>query len=1179
MAVIREDRKFGIQPIGVVKASRGGEIVANAAIKAADQIGQMAYKTGARQAEKRGTEEAMAAPKETIIGFDPQTQNPVALNELSKMGTIRADAYERIVLRRFEQSMEEELRNKSSEIAMQNQDEGTYRNLFDTYIGGMSENASGLYKEYIANTGSIIRDRTALVLREQAIKRAQAQAEADRDRQQQRSEDIAFASALAGGDPTYEALIQINNESGRDVSEFTGSSLNLSEGEQNIRYNDAYGYATGRLSSMTSRELSELKAWLVSGGQFTTIDSPNLNAVKSRVNGALGFNPAALLELGKDLSSNITALSGMETDADRAATLASNQLKTSNLELSSFVEGNGVTNLARSNIEDALASLDKYNISNEDIATLSSSGDNVGEIGTRITKLGDARGQVATGIMEQMLDAIEPTVAEIEDFRNQLLNGSTSGLINAYRETTSIDDTTASRIADLLNQVEPTVYTSELDDAKAYLETTQDRATAAADAIFSQMDADRLVTSVMDGTKTASEALAEIPEASSIADATFSAISEASRTNSLVEFLNRESADQPFSTDLADELARAAISLDGFNEANYPNIFARNLQDKVQSVYTGLTEETRRQTVSRMLASMPNADAITIATHSANADQISESISKLTTDFGSMDADQIISEAANLRGRLNENGALESGERTKLLGELNSQVAEVILSRELAKVDDSTARFIAEYIGADASNEKILSVFSGELGQTIVDAISGLDTDQRDNLRASLITNVNGNIAARSALQEEGRLAGITRQVNSGNGPIVGVKEGDIDTIVNTLLVKHGIVNQFSEPDLASVPADLFTNYGYWSSQTENPNMQSFAIDMAGLARRGVVHPQLADALRGVASGQFGKQESENILNIYAGVSQSMTPQDGLAVRNLIVGNSGLSVQELGTLDAMARLRSSNASWDIIMSQSRVQTAAARGDFEATYGVSPEQLAKDAADKNWLTTSVWNNNASLRQVWTDYVLGLSAGGVLNKSQIEQMTSQFIKGNFVEDPFVTKFGAPNDRLTHIPFVQSFPSQDVAVSAMMISQIQAFEAFGREMNPSGTREEQIATGRQYYSSNSNLISPMGPNLSLYYGMDSYSLINGDIDLRGRTALTFVSPEYSNPSDPSFYLSTINQSGGIDVLAIDPISPRNPIYQRGATVLDSVRNSDSANHSRSAWDAMIEFYLGAQ
>ena len=1178
MAVIREDRKFGIQPIGVVKASRGGEIVANAAIRAADQIGQMAYKTGARQAEKRGTEEAMAAPKETIIGFDPQTQNPVALNELSKMGTIRADAYERIVLRRFEQSMEEELRNKSSEIAMQNQDEGTYRNLFDTYIGGMSENASGLYKEYIANTGSVIRDRTALVLREQAIKRAQAQAEADRERQQQRSEDLAFATALAGGDPTYEALIQINSESGRDVSEFTGSSLNLSEGEQNIRYNDAYGYATGRLSSMTSRELSELKAWLVSGGQFTTMDSPNLNAVKDRVNGALGFNPAALLELGKDLSSNITALSGMETDADRAATLATNQLKTSNLQLGLSLEGNEPLNLARSDISGALAFLDQYSINDADIATLTSSGDNVGELGTRTTHLGNARGQVATGIMEQMLDAIKPTVAEIEDFRNQLLNGSTSGLINAYRETTSIDDTTASRIADLFNQVEPTVYTSELDDAKAYLETTQDRATAAADAIFSQMDADRLVTSVMDGTKTASEALAEIPEASSIADSTFAAISEASRTSSLVQFLNRESADQPFSTDLADELARAAISLKDFNETNYPNIFARNLQDKVQSTYTGLSEETRRQTVSRMLASMPNADAITIATHSANADQISESISKLTTDFGSMDVGQIISEAANLRGRLNENGALESGERTKLLGELNSQVAEVILSRELAKVDDSTARIVASFIGGDASNERIISVFGEDVGQTIVDAISGLDTDQRNSLKEALVTNVNGNIAARESIREEGRFSRVMRQVNSGSGLITGVQDGDIDKIVNSLLVKHGIVDQFSEPDLASVPSDLFTNYGYWSSQTENPNMQQFAIDVVGLAYRGVVHPQLSDSFKSVIQGQYTQEQAASILGIYTGVSKSMSGQENLAVRNIVQANSGLNAQELGTLDSMSRLLATGVSWDIVSSQTRVQSAEFAREFEATYGVTPEQLAKDAANKGWLTVGVWDENPSLHETWTDYVLGLAATGQ-SKSTIEQMASRFIKDNFVEDPYITTFGSAQDHLTHIPYVQSFSSPDTAAAATMLVQLEAFENYGRQMSPEATREEQVAIGRQFYTRTSSLVGPRGKDLTMDYGLESYELLNQDFDLRGRTAFTFIVPQGANPSDPVFYLSTMNQAGGVNVLNTNPVRVNDPRYLDAVAVLESVRQSDTTNYSGAAWDAMTEYYLGVK
>ena len=121
----------------------------------------------------------------------------------------------------------------------------------------------------------------------------------------------------------------------------------------------------------------------------------------------------------------------------------------------------------------------------------------------------------------------------------------------------------------------------------------------------------------------------------------------------------------------------------------------------------------------------------------------------------------------------------------------------------------------------------------------------------------------------------------------------------------------------------------------------------------------------------------------KNILNIYAGASTSMSPESNLALRNVIETKSGLRAQDIGVLDAMSRLRSSNASWDIVMAQARTQTGRAREEFVATYGATPEQIAKDAANRGLFTTNVWENNPSLRQTWTDYVLGLSLGGLWN----------------------------------------------------------------------------------------------------------------------------------------------------------------------------------------------------
>lgn len=191
MAVIRERRNFQIGPIGVARApqfGRGaGQITAEAITNSANQFADMFYREAAQRAEKAGIEAGRAAEREKVITINPQTGEPEAYEPPSGYGKIAAEAYERVVLRRFEQSIEEEIQNKAKELSVRYEDNANgvtlYSEAMSEYIASMSNVAEGQFKSYIADVGTSYLNATrtnmavAQVRRERAAaKRAQAAA-------------------------------------------------------------------------------------------------------------------------------------------------------------------------------------------------------------------------------------------------------------------------------------------------------------------------------------------------------------------------------------------------------------------------------------------------------------------------------------------------------------------------------------------------------------------------------------------------------------------------------------------------------------------------------------------------------------------------------------------------------------------------------------------------------------------------------------------------------------------------------------------------------------------------------------------------------------------------------------------------------------------------------------------
>lgn len=177
MAVIRERTQVFNKPVGVVRANAGAQQVGNAISQAASTMTQIAFKEAAQDAEQKGIDFAQAVEEKRLRTMNPETGAPEAYKAPEAFGSIAAEAYQRVIDKRFEDSMNSELRLKASEIALKYQyDAESYDQVMSDYIGSMSEGAQGKYKTYVEATGAKYLASTKLNIQERAAARARANA-------------------------------------------------------------------------------------------------------------------------------------------------------------------------------------------------------------------------------------------------------------------------------------------------------------------------------------------------------------------------------------------------------------------------------------------------------------------------------------------------------------------------------------------------------------------------------------------------------------------------------------------------------------------------------------------------------------------------------------------------------------------------------------------------------------------------------------------------------------------------------------------------------------------------------------------------------------------------------------------------------------------------------------------
>lgn len=178
MAIVRQKTQVFNQPIGVVRADASDEAVGLAVSRAASDFADIAYREATIEAEKAGEQAAGAQPKENIVTIDPETGQPTAYKPPSNFGRIAARSYQNMIDRRFEESINDELEVRASEIASNSSNSIDYKDRMSAYVQEMYANAVdeqgdlNNYGRYIQETGTAFIASTYATMREREAKAA-----------------------------------------------------------------------------------------------------------------------------------------------------------------------------------------------------------------------------------------------------------------------------------------------------------------------------------------------------------------------------------------------------------------------------------------------------------------------------------------------------------------------------------------------------------------------------------------------------------------------------------------------------------------------------------------------------------------------------------------------------------------------------------------------------------------------------------------------------------------------------------------------------------------------------------------------------------------------------------------------------------------------------------------------
>lgn len=314
MAVVRQKRQFGIQPIGVARIGSGESPIGQAVVQVADNIRRRTFDIAVTEAKKRGGEAAAELDIPSITTIDEGTGTPIAMGIADQMGRYSKEAFENVLLKRFENALSDDIKAKKAELMATLGDSPNAPKLFEKafteYLSATGENASGYYKQVIVDYGASALEDGRSRLRVAQIARMRAEAKAAKERQKKEFGDVAF-NIGASGEVNFSQFFKNATKTDADFSDYEGIGA-AEPGEKATVFDYAQQrFAAGRITYLlqdpdVAKEAGDIYTYFATGRNpaiFNTLSEDSKDAVRIIEGVSTVENPLDGLKVAKNNSS------------------------------------------------------------------------------------------------------------------------------------------------------------------------------------------------------------------------------------------------------------------------------------------------------------------------------------------------------------------------------------------------------------------------------------------------------------------------------------------------------------------------------------------------------------------------------------------------------------------------------------------------------------------------------------------------------------------------------------------------------------------------------------------------------------------------------------------------------------------------------------------------------------
>jgi|15BtaG_2_1085339.scaffolds.fasta_scaffold00317_2 hypothetical protein len=322
MAIVRQQKRFGIAPIGVTRVPVAGQEIGQAVKESAAKMRARAFEFEKNKAIESGELQAAELGINEILSFDPDTKKPIASQQADHMGEFRKNAFERVLLQRFQTSVSDQISAKANEIAQKVSVEDNAPELFEqtlnAYLEGIGQDASGYYKQVIVDAGASARTRGESQLEVLQIQKMQEETRLAYSRLLNDFYESAYNSG-ASGDGDFHEFYQTQTAVGTQFEDF--KTLGIATNNKSIEEFKAAktAFLKGRISTILKQpEVAEfsgmIQTYLQVGGSKAIMDilpQKAQHALKQVMLLSDDFTQADFVSLSADLNTEFSAASNV----------------------------------------------------------------------------------------------------------------------------------------------------------------------------------------------------------------------------------------------------------------------------------------------------------------------------------------------------------------------------------------------------------------------------------------------------------------------------------------------------------------------------------------------------------------------------------------------------------------------------------------------------------------------------------------------------------------------------------------------------------------------------------------------------------------------------------------------------------------------------------------------------